>query len=181
MKKSLVVNLIAPPGSGKSTMAANIFAKLKWLGIECELVNEFAKDLVWEDRTETFKNQVYIFAKQFHKMFRLDGKVDVIITDSPLILSIYYNNKYCEGKFKQLNPLVLEQHCNFYNLNFYINRKKKYSPNGRNQTEEESSLMGIEIKELLEEYKIYHEEIDGIEANVDIIVDRIVQSLQDCR
>ena len=45
-KKTLVVNLIAPPSAGKSTMAANIFAELKWMGIDCEIVSEFAKELV---------------------------------------------------------------------------------------------------------------------------------------
>ena len=29
--KSLIVNMIAGPGAGKSTMAAHVFAELKWL------------------------------------------------------------------------------------------------------------------------------------------------------
>lgn len=94
MKNTLVVNLIAAPSSGKSTLMADIFAKLKWMNIDCELVTEFAKDLVWEERTETFKDELYIFAKQNHRLFRVNGKVDVIITDRPLILTILYNNKY---------------------------------------------------------------------------------------
>ncbi len=45
---TLVVNLLGGPGSGKSTTAADVFARLKWQDINCELVTEFAKDLVWE-------------------------------------------------------------------------------------------------------------------------------------
>ena len=44
MKETLVVNLYGAPGSGKSTGAAYIFAELKMLGINCELITEFASD-----------------------------------------------------------------------------------------------------------------------------------------
>ena len=47
MTNTLVVNLYGAPGSGKSTGAAYIFAKLKMLGVNCELITEFAKDKVW--------------------------------------------------------------------------------------------------------------------------------------
>ena len=49
MKKSIVVNLFAGPGAGKSTGATYIFSKLKMLGIDAEYVSEFAKDKVWEE------------------------------------------------------------------------------------------------------------------------------------
>ena len=48
MKKPIVVNLAGAPGAGKSTGAAKIFSDLKMLGINCELVGEFAKDKTWE-------------------------------------------------------------------------------------------------------------------------------------
>ena len=44
LEKPLVVNLFAGPGTGKSTVAAQIFAHLKWQGFSCELVTEFAKE-----------------------------------------------------------------------------------------------------------------------------------------
>ena len=55
----IVVNLFGAPGAGKSTGAAYIFAKLKMAGINAELVTEFAKDKVWEEYAEVFKNQAY--------------------------------------------------------------------------------------------------------------------------
>ena len=81
--KTLVVNLFGTPGVGKSTGAAYIFSELKMRGINAELVTEFAKDKVWENNDEVFKNQAYIFGKQSYKMSRCRDKVDVIITDSP--------------------------------------------------------------------------------------------------
>ena len=48
MKKPIVVNLFGSPGAGKSTGAADVFSRLKKLGINAELVAEFAKDKTWE-------------------------------------------------------------------------------------------------------------------------------------
>ena len=92
--KTVVINLIGSPGTGKSTLASELFSKMKWQGYDVELVSEYAKELVWEERTETFKNELYLFAKQHHRMFRLNNKVKYIITDRPLILSLFYNEKY---------------------------------------------------------------------------------------
>lgn len=176
-KNTLVVNLIAPPSAGKSTMAANIFAELKWKGIDCELVSEFAKELVWEQRNETFKDELYIFAKQNHRLFRVDGKVDVIITDRPIILSVFYNNKYGDQS-EEFQNLVIHEHNKYDNMNFYINRKKPYNPNGRNQTEVESNEFGLEILCMLEdmigmEYKVIDGDLSGVEFVVNEIIKRI--------
>lgn len=46
--KTTVINLIGSPGTGKSTIAAELFARMKWLGFDVELVSEYAKELVWE-------------------------------------------------------------------------------------------------------------------------------------
>ena len=56
--KTTVINLIGSPGTGKSTIAAELFARMKWLGFDVELVSEYAKELVWEQRHETFKNEL---------------------------------------------------------------------------------------------------------------------------
>lgn len=48
----IIINLYGSPGSGKSTAAAYIFSKLKMKGVECELVTEVAKDLVWDENSK---------------------------------------------------------------------------------------------------------------------------------
>lgn len=173
--KTLVVNLFGAPGAGKSTGAAAIFSKLKMIGINAELIGEFAKDKVWEENSEVFKNQAYIFGKQSFRQSRCDGKVDVMITDSPLPLSILYNtDPYLTENF---NLTVMDVFNSYNNLNFYINRVKKYNPKGRNQTEEESNSLVEPLKELLKERNIPFEEVNGDKQGYDYIVKRILEKI----
>lgn len=149
MKKTIVVNLLGGPGVGKSTTMASIFAYLKRKDIDCEQVTEFAKDLVWEDRKETFKDELYIFAKQAHRLFRVNDKVDVIVTDRPLILTAFYAKDN-----KLLCDLCKQEFDRYYNLNYLITRTKKYNPNGRNQTEAEAKAIDSETEKILNEMNI---------------------------
>ena len=140
--RPMVVNLFAGPGAGKSTGAAFLFAYLKLLKVNVELVTEFAKELAWEgDKEFMANNQVYITGQQIRRMNRLIGKVDVIITDSPIELGYFYTEDpilrelcYSEGRKWERR------------LNFYIERVKPYNPSGRNQTLEESKHIDDMIK-----------------------------------
>lgn len=149
--ETIVINLIGAPGSGKSTTASELFAKMKWLGYDVELVSEYAKELVWEERNETFKNELYLFAKQHHRMFRLNGKVKYIITDRPLILSVFYNKKYGDNS-NTFKTLVLQEVNKFKNIDIFLNRTKPYVQKGRNQTEEGSKEFALEMFNIVKEY-----------------------------
>ena len=86
--KTVLINLFGGPGSGKSTTAALLFAKLKMLDVNAELVQEYAKELVWNGVTDLEQWDVYIEQKK--RIYSLINKVDIIISDSPLELSYYY-------------------------------------------------------------------------------------------
>jgi nicotinamide riboside kinase len=176
----LVVNLIGPPGTGKSTMAAEIFSKLKWKGVNCELVGEFAKELVWEDRYETMKDEIYLYGKQHHRIFRLDGKVDVIVTDRPLILSVLYNNLYGDGKESDaFTNLILHSVDKFDNYNILLKRTKAYAEEGRVQSEKESDEMRDEILSILNEHKVDYTEMPAMSETSDKIVNDIMGCIND--
>ena len=170
--ETLVVNFMGAPGAGKSTMAARIFSELKWAGYDVELVGEFAKDLVWEERNFTMKDELYLFAKQNHRLFRLNGKVQVIVTDRPIILSQFYNTKYGD-KSEAFKHIVKHEYDKYNNMNFFLTRGKAYNPNGRLQTEEESNTFTDEIRDMLNFMQVPYMECDGTEYFVEDIMDVI--------
>lgn len=63
MKKTKVINFIAGPGAGKTTLACLFFAQLKLKGYVCEYISEFAKTLVWEENYELLNDQYYVSKK----------------------------------------------------------------------------------------------------------------------
>lgn len=153
---TLIVNLFAGPGAGKSTTAAGLFQKLKRNGITCELVTEFAKDITWENRTHALQCQPYIFGKQLKNLTRVIGQVDVAITDSPILLSYVYGKAWPQS-FRDGVVDIFQQ---MNNLNYFISRDKPYVQIGRKQTETEARGLDLTIKELLDTKNVNYTTIE---------------------
>ena len=174
MKKTLIVNFYGGPGSGKSTTAARTFSELKDLGLNVELATEYAKDLTWQQSFHVLSNQIYIFAKQQHRIWRLDGKVDVILTDAPLINSLVYGET--SDTFKEL---VVEEYHKRPTIDVYLKRTKPYNPEGRSQNFDEAIIIDEKT------YKIVTEQINGFDLVVPgekdsskLILDYILKKLE---
>lgn len=155
-RNTLFVNLFGGPGTGKSTTAALLFGQLKEAGVNAELVTEFAKDVVWEDR-RVIACQPYVFGKQLWRLERLRGKVDVVVTDAPLVLSLVYAEALGEA-WKQV---VLAQTSKFNNMNVFLvrdNIEHPYNPEGRYQKDvEEAETLDRKIKDVLNDARLpYH-------------------------
>ena len=177
MKSPRVVNLYGGPGTGKSTGAAQIFSELKKRGFNVELVTEFAKDKTWENNSKALECQEYVFGKQSYRLYRCRDKVDIIVTDSPLLLSILYNkNPALDDNFKRL---VRNVYKTYENLNFFLIRVKPYNPVGRNQTEDESKEIDKEIRHLLNSLNIDYNVFDGDQRGYMKIVDKVVRFISD--
>lgn len=168
----IVINLFAGPGSGKSTTCAGLFSKLKLAGINCEMALEYAKELVWENNLETLNDQIYVFAQQLHRLNRLKNKVDVIITDSPLLLSIIYD----QSRNTFFKDLVKEQFDKFNNINYYVRRNSVYNPAGRIENINQAVDKDSEILQLLTDYQISYKTVDKINA-VEKIFNNIIKIL----
>jgi len=168
-KKTTVINLFGGPGTGKSTAAAYIFSRLKMHGIDCEYVTEFAKDKVWEDNKEAFKNQFYIGGKQSFKISRCCGKVDIIVTDSPILLSAAYENDNTYFK-----SAIFREFNKYNNHNIYLNRDVPYDENGRNQTEEEAVKLDKGIKAILDMFRVVYSVTTPSVKNYEVIIESIV-------
>ena len=173
MNRTIVINLIGAPCAGKSTLAALVFSKLKMNNISCEIVTEFAKDLVWDESLQGLNNQLYVFSEQFYRVWRLQNKVDVIVTDSPMLLSIYYNRKQKEENKlseKYFNPLILECNDKYDNLNFFVKRNYSYDNKGRRHNEEESNKIEQDMLILYKDMNINYQEVVSDEESANMIV-----------
>jgi nicotinamide riboside kinase len=173
--KHIVVNLLGGSGIGKSTCASKIFAKLKERGIECENIQEWVKDMVWEGRSSVFNCQDYIYGKQLWKIFRVYDKVNVVIVDSPIVLSALYDPQQ-RPHFIQT---VIDKFNEFNNMNFYLKRIHKFNPNGRNEkTVEEAIANDNKLKNLLDEKAIEYSVVEPTDEGCDIIVEKIIKELE---
>ena len=149
MEKLKVINLFAGPGAGKSTNAALLFGTMKRKGYKVELVTEYAKDMVYEQRDNILEDQLYILAKQARRLHRLKNSgVEYIVTDSPILLSCIYNKSYSE--IESLAKNIFEE---YNNINYFIKRSKPYQQYGRQQTEDEAKEIDNKVLTLLNNYK----------------------------
>jgi len=156
-KKLTVVNLFCGPGAGKTTSRSQIFSYLKWHNINCEEVAEYAKKLTFQKNFKQLKNQTYVFAKQHNSIFMVENDVDVVVTDSPLLLSIVYD----ERKDELFKKYVIQTHNEYNNINIYINRVKPYHKVGRSQSEAESKIIDKKVLSLLNELNEPYQIVNG--------------------
>jgi hypothetical protein len=170
--KTKVINLYGGPSSGKSTQGAGLFYKMKQSGYNVELVTEFAKEVVWEGNVPLLKDQLYVLAHQHRKLVRLAGKVEFIITDSPVLLSIAYRGLYDGPMYSDLiDKLAIECYSMYHNINFMLGRPETFDPTGRAQDYEQSLRVDQSILEIFSHYRIPYFQLPVNDSTVDIMLD----------
>lgn len=168
----LVINLYGGPGCGKSTTAAQLFYKMKKFGYKVELVTEYAKDLVYSEEFFKLKDQLMVFAKQHHKLWKLRDKVDYAIVDSPLPLSLVYAPDAMIYNYTDLSKLIMSTYAKYDNKDFFLARDLEahgYQEYGRNQTVEEACRLDDEILETLITHGVQHKSIGYKNATSEIM------------
>lgn len=147
---SLVVNFFGGPSAGKSGVAAAVYAALRKSGHSCELAREAAKDAMWRDDKHTLNNQVLITAIQFDRVLALDGKVDIIVNDSPILTGLVFPTP--RGCSPSWRAAVVDQFNEFRNMNFFLKRDPDagHEQAGRRETADEALAKDAELRGLLE-------------------------------
>lgn len=154
-----VINLWGAPGSGKSTTAAGLFSLMKLKSKKVELVTEFAKDLTYEKNFITLSNQFAVSGQQDHRLRRLDGHVDYVITDSPLPIGVFYASGVYKAQWFTL--AIWGAYETYDNVDFFIRRTKPYAMFGRTQTEEEANQIAVDMETFMINNSLDYEVIDG--------------------
>ena len=172
-KNTLIVNLLGGPGISKSTTASGVFHKLKVNGIDSELIGEFAKDKTWENNHTALADQFFVSANQHYRQFILTGKVDVIVTDSPLLIGLFYYKEENLVIRTAFTTFIEETYRKQNNLNILLKRRKKFNQNGRNENEEQCKVIDDNIKKFLDDKGVSYYELDGDSSCISGICDMI--------
>ena len=155
-----VINLFGGSGCGKSTTAALLFASMKLRGIHVELVREYVKYWAWNDRKVREWDQLYLLGKQSAYESMLYGKVDYIVTDSPILLAGIYQNYRSQGKDKYVSVAAqafmahAEENGVTYK-NFFLRRNKPFDPRGRYETEDQAKEVDAYVYNYLCDYSAF--------------------------
>lgn len=162
-----VVNFFGEPNAGKSTMAAAVFASLRFRGIRAELVTEYAKDLVWAG-TLSRVPQDEILAEQYLRLQRLEESgVTLAITDSPLLLQSVYGPENAEDALDLWNT--------FANRSYLVVRPpwRSYAGVGRAQTEEQALALRPRILEVMAAAKVRYAQVVSCRETAEMIADEV--------
>jgi hypothetical protein len=175
---SKIVNLFAGPGGGKSSIAAGLLYELKKRHINCDSPYEFPKLLAWDDNHSAIKDQLYVLANQHRGIVKSFGKVDYIILDSPILLSLVYRSVYKGTEYpatlygEYFDKMVLGIHNQYDNLNILLKRTHSgYNEKERYQSLEQSKELDYQIEKVLIENKIPYHSVDVNDYTVKNIVE----------
>ncbi len=166
-----VIDLIGGSGLGKSTTAAGLFYHMKLKGNHCELVGEFVKRWAWQGRRVTPLDQLYIMGQQTQSESLLYGKVDYIVTDSPILLAAIYDSYYNKRSTVADTVLDFIKTSEIKHHYYLLQRNKPFNSKGRFETEEQAKEIDSFVKEKMLEWNLSYTLLDcEDEKRVDTIM-----------
>lgn len=172
-----VIGLIGGSGLGKSTTAAGLYYELKLRGLSVELVREYVKSWAWEGKKVGPYDQAYLFGKQTRYESLLYGKVDYIITDSPVVLSPIYEQFYTgqsvvdQAALKYLSNAA-EKGVKHYHV--ILERNKPFDTRGRYETEDQARAVDAFVPKWLTDNNVsYVKSVASDRERVQEIIDML--------
>lgn len=179
--KTTYINFVAGPSCGKSLMSALTYATLKSMHKSTEIVQEYAKMLIYKEEFETLNCQWVVSYEQYKMLKALNGKVNYVCTDSPLVIGLFYNRNHpgnvCDRKVTE--NMILSK-INEFEANIYIylerNDEFPFEAEGRIHGEQESKRIDMQLKDLLEElgleYLSVKSSMDSIPAIIEYVMSK---------
>lgn len=178
---SHVINFIAGPGVGKSVMTSLLFARLKISGYNCEIVPEYAKQLVWTEEFELLNNQYHVSYYQNKLIGALVDKTQLIITDGCLLHGLVYNmvNPNNTSDKDKTKVAILNWFKDYKNINIYLERNPHidYEREGRLQSQEEAFHVDNLLKYQLFDNHIEYKSFESNEHNIPLMIEYIQSKL----
>lgn len=179
-KNTIVINAFAGPGAGKTTSCLEVAEKLKKQGFVTEYVQEYAKELVYDNNfimlDGHYEHQFAILNEQMKRINRLYGKVDFIVTDSPILLNnTYLNEDKNTEVYSAYSDSVNKLYGLYNNFNYFVERDTSvFEKEGRIHNFEQSIAIDNELKNMLHnnqiDFDVYtHATIDNIVRDSTII------------
>jgi hypothetical protein len=143
-----VINFWAGPGAGKTTAKAGTFFLMKALGEKAVQIEEYATERSVVQDWATLADQRKVTFKQEKRQRRFKGKVNWIVTDSPLPLGCIYGT----GEFatQEFRTEVWKLFNDYANVNIFIERDpaKPYQRYARHHDADEAIALDARIREM---------------------------------
>lgn len=159
----MVVNLFGAPGSGKSTLALLTAGYLKVfhpdLTVECP--DEIAKTKVYDEATKVLGCQIYTAGRQFWQVARCEGHADIVVCDSPILLSAVYGEMLEQPTPTSFRDVCLHYHTKHRSLNYFMVRQHRFESRARIHDETQAEAIAERIKAHLTFAKIPHEDVSS--------------------
>lgn len=172
----LLVNYFAGPSAGKTTAALELTAALKKEGYNVEYVSEFSKELVLENRIDELSNQEFVTDEQYHRLDRLRNSVDIIVTDSPVLLGKVYGEKSISEEYSQQ---IKDYHNSFENLNLFVARSDTFQTEGRVHNLEQSKELDNKIITMLRENNVMFDYVQQNDtANTVATINKLFENIE---
>lgn len=174
-KKTLIINAFGGAGSGKTKSCKHIASALEKRGYSVAYIPEYINELIKGNEKDlingTQENQFKILKEQLTRTDELLGKVDFILTDSPILQNGIYNKELTTDYEEMLKGLNKQ----YQSFNYFVVREKgSFNPAGRLQNESESLQKDYDIKDMLYKNSIFYGEYNF--EDIGKVIDNSIKS-----
>jgi hypothetical protein len=172
------ISLFGGPGCGKSRTKSFLVSQLKKQGVNVSEVDEWVKEWAYMKVEISGFDQLFIFANQLRKEeLKLKNGENLIVSDSPVFLPVYYSIKYDFEGWQHLADITALFEQKYPSLNIFLDREGvEYRDVGRWETEEEADLVDEQLKNLLDDQGVEYVTLNTLDE--DEILNYVLENIR---